>query len=85
MAKYRIHWEWFNYGEDGIQPFIELTKKINKDLEGQIKDNLLINQFELIKDYKEGLKPSSDAKDIHNELLKIKNIYSISGISLSIN
>ena len=44
LAKYRIHGEWFNYGEDGIGPYVELTKEINKDLEAQIKDNLLINK-----------------------------------------
>ena len=72
LAKYRIHGEWFNYGEKGIQPYVELTKKINDDLEGQIKDNLLINQYALIEDNGEDLKPSSEAKDIHNELLKAK-------------
>ena len=66
LAKYRIHGEWFNYGEKGIQPYVELTKKINDDLEGQIKDNLLINEYALIVDNGEDLKPSSEAKDIHN-------------------
>ncbi|GIR03732.1 MAG: hypothetical protein CM15mP13_3260 [Pseudomonadota bacterium] len=41
-------------------------------LEGQIKDNLLINQYALIEDNGEELKPSSDAKDIHNDLLEAK-------------
>ena len=50
LANYRIHGEWFNYGEDGIEPYVELTKEINKDLEGQIKDNLLINKYALIED-----------------------------------
>ena len=72
LAKYRIHGEWFNYGEDGIQPYVELTKEINKELEDQIKDNLLINQYALIEDNGEELKPSSEAKDIHFELLKVK-------------
>ena len=72
LAKYRIHGEWFNYGEDGIQPYLELTKKINEDLEGQIKDNLLINQYAIIEDNGEELNPSSEAKDIHNELLEAK-------------
>jgi len=89
LAKYRIHGEWFNYGEDGIQPYVELTKKINEDLEGQIKDNLLINQYALIEDNGEELKPSSDAKDIHNELLdakkeiiKIKNEKDLANLKL---
>ena len=72
LAKYRIHGEWFNYGGDGIQPYVDLTKTINEDLEGQIEDNLLINQYALIEDNGEDLKPSSEAKDIHNELLKAK-------------
>ena len=72
LARYRIHGEWFNYGEDGIQPYVELTKKINEELESQINDNLLINQYALIEDNGEELKPSSDAKDIHNELLDAK-------------
>ena len=72
LANYRIHGEWFNYGEDGIGPYVELTKEINKDLEAQIKDNLLINQYALIEDNGEELKPSSDAKDIHNDLLEAK-------------
>ena len=72
LAKYRIHGEWFNYGEDGIEPYIEITKEINKDLEGQIKDNFLINQYALTEDNGEELKPSSDSKDIHNELLDLK-------------
>ena len=42
LAKYRIHGEWFNYGGDGIQPYVDLTKTINEDLEGQIKDNLFV-------------------------------------------
>ena len=72
LAKYRIHGEWFNYGEDGIGQYVELTKSINKDLEAQIKDDLLINQYALIEDNGEELKPSSDAKDIHNELIEAK-------------
>ncbi len=72
LAKYRIHGEWFNYGEDGIGPYLELTKEINKDLEAQIKNNLLINQYVLIEDNGQELKASSDAKDIHNELLEAK-------------
>ena len=72
LAKHRIHGEWFNYGEDGIQPYVELTKKINSNLEGQIKDSLLINQYALIEDNGEELKPSSEAKDIHHELIKTK-------------
>ena len=72
LAKYRIHGEWFNYGEDGIEPYVELTKEINNDLEGQIKDNLLINQYALIEDNGEELKPSSQEKDIHHELLETK-------------
>jgi len=72
LAKYRIHGEWFNYGGDGIQPYVDLTKTINEDLEGQIKDNLLINQYALIEDNGEELKPSAEAKDIHNELLEAK-------------
>ena len=89
LAKYRIHGEWFNYGEDGIQPYVELTEKINEDLEGQINDNLLINQYALIEDNGEELKPSSDAKDIHNELLdakkeiiKIKNEKDLANLKL---
>ena len=89
LAKYRIHGEWFNYGEDGIGPYVELTKEINKDLEAQIKDNLLINQYALIEDNGEELKPSSDAKDIHNELLdakkeiiKIKNEKDLANLKL---
>ena len=72
LAKYRIHGEWFNYGEDGIQPYVKLTKKINEDLQGQIKNNLLINKYSLIEDNGEELKPSAEAKDIHNELLEAK-------------
>jgi len=89
LAKYRIHGEWFNYGEDGIQPYVELTKKINEDLEGQIKDNLLINHYALIEDNGEELKPSAEAKDIHNELLeakkeiiKIKNVKDLAKLKL---
>ena len=72
LANYRIHGEWFNYGKDGIQPYVALTKEINKDLEEQIEDNLLINQYELIEDNGEELNPSSEEKDIHHELLKAK-------------
>ena len=72
LAKHRIHGEWFNYGEDGIKPYVELTKEINKDLEEQIEDNFLISQYALIEDNGEELKPSSEAKDIHHELLKTK-------------
>ena len=27
LAKYKIHGEWFNYGKEGILPYVELTKK----------------------------------------------------------
>jgi len=89
LAKYRIHGEWFNYGEDGIEPYVDLTKEINKDLEAQIKDNLLINQYALIEDNGEELKPSSEANDIHNDLLdtkkeiiKIKNEKDLANLKL---
>ena len=72
LAKYRIHGEWFNYGKEGIHPYVELTKKINKDLEDQISNNLLISQYSSIEDNGEELQPSSEAKDIHFELLKAK-------------
>ena len=51
---------------------LAISKKINEDLEGQIKNNLLINKFSLIEDNGEELKPSSEAKDIHNDLLEAK-------------
>ena len=72
LAKYRIHGEWFNYGEEGIRPYVELTREINKDLEDQINDNLLINQYAIIEDNGEELKPTSEAQDIHHELIKTK-------------
>tara|TARA_Y100000589_G_scaffold15160_1_gene12365 strand:- start:6256 stop:7041 length:786 start_codon:yes stop_codon:yes gene_type:complete len=58
--------------ERGYSPYVELTKKINKDLEDQISNNLLISQYSSIEDNGEELKPSSEAKDIHFELLKVK-------------
>ena len=45
LAKYRIHGEWFNYGEDGIQPYVELTKKINEELESSLLFNLASEEY----------------------------------------
>ena len=53
-------------------PYVDLTKEINKDLEEQIKNNILINQYALIEGNGEELKRSFGAKDIHNQLLKAK-------------
>ena len=71
LAKNRIHGEWFNYGEDGVNPYVELTKEINRDLESELENDLRINNYSEIQDNGEEIKPSSDAEDIHNEFLKI--------------
>ena len=72
LAKNRIHGEWFNYGEDGVHPYVELTKEINRDLESELENDLRINNYSEIQDNGEEIKPSSDAEDIHNEFLKVK-------------
>ena len=72
LAKHRIHGEWFHYGDDGIYPYVELTKKINIDLENQLDNNNLISQYSIIEDNKIEIEASSEAKDIHQELLKLK-------------
>ena len=72
LSKNRIHGEWFNYGEDGIHPYVELTKEINRDLESELENDLKINNYSGIQDNGEEIKPSSDAEDIHNEFLKVK-------------
>ena len=72
LAKNRIHGEWFNYGEDGIHPYVELTKEINRDLESELENDLRINNYSEIQDNGEEIKPSSDAEDIYNEFLKVK-------------
>ena len=80
LAQNRIHGEWFNYGEDGINPYVELTSEINKDLESELENDLKINNFSGIQDNGEEIKPSSDAEDIYNELLKVKaNFLKIKG------
>ena len=80
LAKNRIHGEWFNYGEDGIHPYLELTKEINGDLESELENDLKINNYSGIQDNGEEIKPSSDAEDIYNELLKVKaNFLKIKG------
>ena len=68
LAKYRIHGEWFNYGEDAIQPYVELTKKINKDLEEQIEDNALIKQYALIEDNVNGTEYEGFRSSIGQEI-----------------
>ena len=30
LANFRIHGEWFIYGDDGIKPYVDLTKKLIK-------------------------------------------------------
>ena len=72
LAKNRIHGEWFNFGEDGIHPYVELTKEINRDLESELENDLKINNYSGIQDNGELIKPSSDAEDIYNEFLKVK-------------
>lgn len=72
LAKHRIHGEWFNYGDNGIIPYVELTKKINIELESQLEINSLITQYSTIEDNKKEIEPSSEAQDIHQELLIIK-------------
>jgi len=72
LAKNRIHGEWFNYGEDGIHPYVKLTREINRDLESELENDLKINNYSGIQDNGEVIKPSSDAEDIYNEFLKVK-------------
>ena len=72
LAKHRIHGEWFNFGDDGIVPYVEVTKKINIELESQLKINSIISQYSIIEDNKKEIEPTSEALDIHQELLKIK-------------
>ena len=80
LAKNRIHGEWFNYGEDGIHPYVELTREINKGLESELENDWKINNYSGIQDNGEEIKPSSDAEDIYNEFLKVKaNFLKIKG------
>ena len=72
LAKNRIHGEWFKYDENGIAPYIEITEELKNDLESQIDSDNAIANYLSIEDNQQEIKASSESKDIHKQLLKVK-------------
>ena len=72
LAKNRIHGEWFKYDQNGIAPYIEITEELKNDLESQIDSDNAIANYLSIEDNQQEIKASSESKDIHKQLLKVK-------------
>ena len=72
LAKNRIHGEWFKYDQKGIAPYIEITEELKNYLESQIDAENEIANYLSIEDNQQEIKASSESKDIHKQLLKIK-------------
>ena len=73
LANFRIHGEWFIYSDDGIKPYVELTKKINTRLEAELKNENMLEELSAIEDNGEEINPCSESEDIHQDLIKIKS------------
>mgnify|MGYP001998070684 FL=1 len=73
LAKNRIHGEWFNYGEEGISSYVDLTREINNQLENNVEDEKIVEKYLNIEDNGEEVKASSESEDIYNDLLEIKH------------
>ena len=68
LSSKRIHGEWFSYNEEGIDPYVQITKEINQKLESELENEKLISEMGKIKDNGDTIKPSSEVLDIFEEL-----------------
>ncbi len=77
LANKRIHGEWFTYSGN-INPYKKIIKEINQQLESQIENEKLIEEFSSLEDNGEEIKPDSESADIYQEsILLLKQIEQI--------
>ncbi len=70
LAMHRVTGEWFRLRSDGLDPFITCAETIRQELESQLE---VLEQVEMLStqpDCGEESKPSSEASDIHAELIE---------------
>ena len=72
LSSKRIHGEWFSYGEEGIESYVQITKEINQKLESELKNEKVISQMGKLEDNGEVIKPSTEVLDIFEELKVIQ-------------
>jgi hypothetical protein len=70
LAMHRVTGEWFRLRSDGLDPFITCAESIRKELESQLETLEQVEMLSRQPDCGEESKPSSEASDIHAELIK---------------
>ena len=71
LSLHRHRGEWFVKPNVEIDPFIKESNLINEQLQDQLKNDLKIEELNSQVSSGEITKPSSEAQDIHNELLRV--------------
>ena len=71
LSLHRHRGEWFVKPNGEIDPFIKESNLINEQLQDQLKNDLKIEELNSQVSSGEITKPSSEAQDIHNELLRV--------------
>ena len=71
LSLHRHRGEWFVKPNGEIDPFIKESNLINELLQDQLKNDLKIEELNSQVSSGEITKPSSEAQDIHNELLRV--------------
>lgn len=72
LSSKRIHGEWFSYDEEGIEPYVQITKEINQKLESELENEKVISEIGKIEENGEVIKPSTEVLDIFEELKMIQ-------------
>ena len=75
LSLHRHRGEWFVKPNGEIDPFIKESNLINEQLQDQLKNDLKIEELNSQVSSGEITKPSSEAQDIHNELLRVCLLY----------
>ena len=71
LSLHRHRGEWFVKPNGEIDPFIKESNLINEQLQDQLNNDLKIEELNSQVSSGEITKPSSEAQDIHNELLRV--------------
>ena len=71
LSLHRHRGEWFVKPNGEIDPFIKESNLINEKLQNQLKNDLKIEELNSQFSSGEITKPSSEAQDIHNVLLRV--------------
>ena len=72
LSPSRVHGEWF-YLNNNIELFVSTIEEINEILESQIDDDIVIEKLNEIEDNSNLLIPTSESKDIYQELMNLNN------------